>query len=1036
MGGEAEGQSMAASSLLSMVVPPGVTIAHVVARGGDGSSCIGCGAVGIGANVIANVPVTPGETLYYQEGQTPGPTGALAGVAAFVSSCQQAGPCSAPGSTPGQAFLNSLLVVGGAGGGPSDPGAGGDAVGSASQQITAAAGTWETGSPGQGLMASEGTESTGGGASSGGSGGVTSSTGGPSGDTVLRAAQSGAAGMSLYSTVPEGANGYPGWNGGYGGAGEWVCYHSCGTAAQRYAYGDEGGYGGGGYWGGGGGIGAPAEGGDPPPDLYAPGGGGGDGGSSFVVAGSTGVSITSGTSQQEPGVQITFPTPLVVNSTGDVPDPAASLSAAACNTTPSASAPTCTLPAAIQVANQQGGGTIQFDVPAGNGNTFDGGVPQIDVNSSLLPTLTSPIVVDGTSQPGVGQVEVSGTTDATAVTEGLVVGTGASGSEVMGLVINGFQEMIDLKGADCRVVRDLLGTDVAGTAADPSPLGAPPGLPLAQVAIRVESSGNRLGAPGAGNVIASGYTPLGANGLTDGYGLTGAGEIDDTAGANVIQANSIGVASGTGAPLLGTPAQRNAAFSAVEEALTASGAAETVGGPDEGDGNVIAGGAVLDGTGSIAQGNTFTDGGLEDAARAAGGGGSMGVLLAVGGRETVGGPSATEGVGDGNTFSVVSAAPTAGELAVGGTGTVVQGNKLSGDRDGGIQITGTGVTIGGTSAEGVGNLIEDEAQHGTGPAAGIVVAGTRSAHLLIEHNDFEGNGANGAVNVADGDGVTITQNVMVKNAEGTSLDSQYLEDGEFRPALADANDFQPYPLVFTARERGRQTKMTGRLTEPATFAGDAFVVELYAMKTCSGNAAQGAASLGTTVVRTLLGSYDIALDFAAAPPGDSGVTATATGPDGSTSEFGPCLTLGTTAPSFAELGVTSPSKTIPVSTAPAGSSDGLQRAHGARSRPPAARRTRARGTVTLRCPPVTTGTCHGTVTLRTAGRHPARIAAVRFTLAAGLTATRSFTVPRTLLLTLEHRHRERATGTIAARDGARHPRHKTTIAHYTLIYRR
>lgn len=85
---------------------------------------------------------------------------------------------------------------------------------------------------------------------------------------------------------------------------------------------------------------------------------------------------------------------LVVNSTATDYDPQASLDQGVCDTTPAQAAATCTLPAAIEVLNKLGGGTITFDIPGARRPTII-----VDAHGSL-PDLTAPIVVDGSTQPG------------------------------------------------------------------------------------------------------------------------------------------------------------------------------------------------------------------------------------------------------------------------------------------------------------------------------------------------------------------------------------------------------------------------------------------------------------------------------------------------------------------------------------------------------------------------------------------------------------------------------------------------------------
>ena len=47
------------------------------------------------------------------------------------------------------------------------------------------------------------------------------------------------------------------------------------------------------------------------------------------------------------------------------------------------------------------GTTISFDIPGG-------GIPEIDVTGGPLPEISTPVIIDGTSQPVTGQVEVDG----------------------------------------------------------------------------------------------------------------------------------------------------------------------------------------------------------------------------------------------------------------------------------------------------------------------------------------------------------------------------------------------------------------------------------------------------------------------------------------------------------------------------------------------------------------------------------------------------------------------------------------------------
>ena len=134
-----------------------------------------------------------------------------------------------------------------------------------------------------------------------------------------------------------------------------------------------------------------------------------------------------------------------------------------CNSTPTLATVTCTLAQAIAVSNDTGGATIAFHIPSdpADGNTFDDGLPQIQQTSATaVLDITAPTFIDGTTQPGVGKVELSGEVSYSSVVPGLVVGMGGGGSTIKGMVINGFQEMIVLQGGGNTIEDDWRGMNV------------------------------------------------------------------------------------------------------------------------------------------------------------------------------------------------------------------------------------------------------------------------------------------------------------------------------------------------------------------------------------------------------------------------------------------------------------------------------------------------------------------------------------------------------------------------------------------------
>lgn len=190
---------------------------------------------------------------------------------------------------------------------------------------------------------------------------------------------------------------------------------------------------------------------------------------------------------------VTVGSGLVVNSTGDT---AAEDPSAGCDTGerigPDA-VPECTLRAAIEAANAAGGGEITFDID---------GTPVITLGSPL-PAVSTPTVIDGTSQAG-GWVEVVGGGTAT-------IELGAGTSRVTGLALHGADRALSLTGGDGHVVEGTrLGIDLDAQAtgdtgvgvwvSDASPnavlrdnvIAADRGVIAAGVAL-AQLSGNRIG---------------------------------------------------------------------------------------------------------------------------------------------------------------------------------------------------------------------------------------------------------------------------------------------------------------------------------------------------------------------------------------------------------------------------------------------------------------------------------------------------------------------------------------------------------------
>ena len=456
---------------------------------------------------------------------------------------------------------------------------------------------------------------------------------------------------------------------------------------------------------------------------------------------------------------------------------------------------------AILDANASAGlDLIEFDIAGAGPHTIQ--------PLSPLPGVADPVVIDGYTQvgasantngPGQGlntvlMVELDGSLAGTPA-NGLGFGPGSDNSVARGLAINGFQGtgaftggngiVICCGASNVRVEGNFIGTDVAGTTAQGngangvvvsfSALDNAVGgtLPAARNLI----SGNGDGATAnpdrngvkivrgssnnlvQGNLIGPDITGTAALGNWTGVSL-GDSDVSDNliggatpAARNVISGNSYsgvtlngtidaGAIKGNyiGIDVTGTAALGNATAGIA----VFSSADFIIGGSEPGAGNVISGngntGIDLGGARFVIQGNLF---GTNAAGTATLGGGGRAIL--------------SRGNGDENLIGGTT--PGAGNLivgglliAAGGTGNLVQGNRI------GTDVTGAVALGGGIQLEGSDNLVG-----GTEPAARNVISGGGT-----------GISVSGADNRVQGNfiGTDITGTVRVGNAFGVLLNGQ------------------------------------------------------------------------------------------------------------------------------------------------------------------------------------------------------------------------------------------------------------------------
>ena len=165
----------------------------------------------------------------------------------------------------------------------------------------------------------------------------------------------------------------------------------------------------------------------------------------------------------------------------------------------------------------------------------------------------------------------------------------------------------------------------------------------------------------------------------------------------------------------------------------------------------------------------------------------------------------------------------------------------------------------------------------------------------IQDNIITSNGGDG-VSVTSGTGNTISSNEIFDNAQlGIDLGDDGVTpldpgDGDVGP-----NNLQNSPVVFRATPGGtNEITIEGRLNSTISIF---FTLEFFASPTCDPtNFGEGAQFLGSIPVTTADDSNDIyfAQTFSPDPPVPEGycITATATDSDGNTSEFSPCVVVG------------------------------------------------------------------------------------------------------------------------------------------------
>jgi hypothetical protein len=499
---------------------------------------------------------------------------------------------------------------------------------------------------------------------------------------------------------------------------------------------------------------------------------------------------------------------------------------------------------AILNANSRTGlDTIVFDIP--------GTVLHTIQPLSALPTITDPVLIDGYTQPGssvntssfanglntVLRIELDGSNAGTS-SSGLRISGGQS--IVRGLVINRFDSCgISVGGLGENTVEgNYIGMDATGS----TPLNN------RWYGVNIDNSpDNHIGGttPGVRNLITG-------NGRSQGSAAYGAAiqNMGNLSTGTVIQGNLIGV-SATGRVKLDVPLN----------GITISGDNIVIGGTAPGAGNVISGnnvGIFLWEDGCTVQGNYVGT----DITGTAPLGNRRGIQI-FGGNNLVGGLTAT-------ARNIISGNSTQGIFigTDGRTGNIIQGNFI------GTQIDGTSNL--GNGAEGI---LADGAQNcvtigGTDNGAGNIIAfnGIRGIRLPLNF---------GGIRIL-GNSIFANSGLGIDLAQGTE-DVSGVTANDPGDADTGPNGLQNYP-VLTSVEGGDYLSVSGTLNSAPNTA---FRVEFFSTPIQeTGGSRQGKTYL-TNIEVVTDGSGNSTFSFTYGFPVGPGnaITATATDPNGNTSEF-------------------------------------------------------------------------------------------------------------------------------------------------------
>ncbi len=511
---------------------------------------------------------------------------------------------------------------------------------------------------------------------------------------------------------------------------------------------------------------------------------------------------------------------------------------------------------AILDANATAGkDSIAFNIPGTGVRTIK--------PASALPQITDPLIIDGYTQPGaspntlaVGEnavllIELQGPGTVPGAFSATALFIIAGDSTVRGLVINSFGTGITLQEKGGNLIEgNFIGTDASGSAR----------LFNNGDGIRVQFSST--------NNLIGGTTPAARNIIS---GNAGAGISSAHSSTMTAQGNYIG-----------TNAAGTSAIPNSSEGIMIYTENNIVGGTIPGARNVISGnrysGVKIQSSSSNGPGNTVQGNyiGTDASGTLPLGNENFGILTYFSSNTKIGGPTAGE-------RNVLSANHLDGVYIAYGRFNQVQGNFIGTDytgtlplgnlKDGVRSESSSDTSIGGT-ANGAGNTIA----YNTGAGVSLIRIYPESTRVnnFVSRNSIFSNG---------GLGIDLLQVVQLNTVYGvTPNDPGEVNDGQIK--------LQNFPIITSATSGNGSVNIQGTINSTPNTS---LTIELFSSAACDASGyGEGATYLVTTGAQTdNNGNGSFNVTFAGVLPAGRVVTATATNPTGTTSEFSPCFGSGT-----------------------------------------------------------------------------------------------------------------------------------------------